>query len=98
MKTINAGFGGRLSHVLESIEDSMWEYEAHVGLSPNYTDGGFRAGIKIFMSVIMDKMWKLQESEVMSMEDRGKMADKAGQDIRNLIKTYTGIDAHKLYE
>jgi hypothetical protein len=32
----------------------------------------------------------------MSMEDRAKMAQRAGEDLRKLIHTYTGLDTHKL--
>ena len=50
------------------------------------------------MSVLMDKIWELQEDEKISIEDRINMVQKAGDDVRNLIKTYTGIDTFDLYK
>ena len=90
--------GEKLSPILEEIEYTLWEFEVNVGLKPNYTTEGFRAGIKIFMSVLMDKIWKLQQDESIPIDDRINMAQKAGDDIRNLVKTYTNIDTHSLYE
>lgn len=89
--------GEKLSPLLESIEDALWEYEYHVGMKPGYTQDGFRAGVKIFMSVMIDKIWELQESESIDINDRVNMVQKCGDDIRNLIKVYTNIDTHNLY-
>lgn len=90
--------GEKISPILVEIEDALWEFEADIGFKPGYTDDGFRAGIKIFMSVLMDRIWELQDDENIDMETRKAMATKAGEDVRNLVKTYTGIDTHKLYE
>lgn len=90
--------GEKLSPILEEIEYALWEFEANGGSKPNYTIEGFRGGIKIFISVIMDKIWELQQDESISMEDRMNMAQKAGEDIRKLVKTYTDIDTHSLYQ
>jgi hypothetical protein len=90
--------GEKLSPILEEIEYTLWEFEANGGLKPNYTTEGFRAGIKIFMSVLMDKIWELQQDESISIDERINMAQKAGEDVRNLVKTYTNIDTHSLYE
>lgn len=90
--------GKRLSPILKEIEDTLWEFEANTETQPEYTKEGFRAGIKIFISVIMDKMWNLQESENIKIEDRIKMATKVGEEIRNIIKTYTNIDSQELYK
>jgi hypothetical protein len=43
-------------------------------------------------------MWELQENESLSIEDRCNMANKVGEDIRKLVKTYTDIDTHDLYK
>ena len=90
--------GKKLSPVLVEIEEALWEYEVHSNLQPEYTTEGFRAATKIFMSVLMDKIWNLQSNENMDMEDRVKMVEKAGNDIRNIIKIYTDIDTHELYK
>ena len=90
--------GEKISPILAEIEDTLWEFEANAGIKPSYTEEGFRAAIKIFMSVMMDKIWELQEDEKISMEDRMKMVEKCGQDVRNIVKTYTDIDTHDLYK
>lgn len=90
--------GKRLSPILSEIEDTLWEFEANLGIKPEYTDAGFRAGIKIFMSVMMDRVWELQSDESIDMADRANMATKLGEDVRKLIKTYTNIDIHDLYD
>jgi hypothetical protein len=89
--------GQELSPILEEIEDTLWEFEANDGSKPNYTIEGFRGATKIFMSVLMDKIWELQANENIPMENRIQMVEKAGQDVRQLIKTYTDIDTHQLY-
>lgn len=90
--------GEKISPILEDIEDALWTFEADGGGKPGYTKEGFRAATKIFMSAFMDKIWELQQDERIPMETRMNMAEKAGNDFRQLIKTYTDIDCHKLYE
>jgi hypothetical protein len=90
--------GKKISPILEEIEMAVLEFEVHQGVKPEYTMEGFRAGIKIFMSVLLDKMWELQENENLSIEDRSNMAQKAGEDIRSLVKRYTDIDSHDFFK
>lgn len=90
--------GEKISGVLVEIEDTLWEFEANVGTKPDYTLDGFRGATKIFMSVIMDKIWELQAKEEISMEDRSKMVKKCGEDVRQLVKIYTNIDTFDLYK
>jgi hypothetical protein len=89
--------GKKLSPVLEEIELTLLEYEANIGIQPEFTDEGFRAGIKIFSSVMLDRIWNLQESEELSMDDRIKMAESFGNKIKEIVKTYTNIDTRQLY-
>jgi len=89
--------GKKLSPILEEIEATLWEFEANAGGKPEFTNEGFRASVKIFMSTLMDKVWELQQNEKFDMQDRINMATKLGEDVRKLIKTYTDIDCHKLY-
>jgi len=90
--------GEQISPVLKEIEDTLWEFEANIGLPPEYTKEGFQAAIKIFMSTLMDKMWALQEEEDMELSTRKAMATKAGEEIKNIVKKYTNIDTTKFYE
>jgi hypothetical protein len=90
--------GKELSPILVEIEQKLWEFEFHTPNKPEYSEQAFRAACKIFMSALLDKMWNLQENEDLEIEDRLLMAEKAGQAMRSLVKTYTDIDTHKFYE
>ncbi len=91
-------YGVNISELLSEVENGMWERDFMELGSVGYTEKGFRAGIKIFMSVLMDKMWDLQERSKLTMEERNKLALSAGKDIRKLVLKYTGIDTHDLYK
>jgi len=90
--------GEDLQPILNEIEETIWEFEANVGIKPNYPEESLRSATKIFMSVMMDKIFNLQNDESMEMEDRMKMAAACGKDIRKLIKTYTDIDTTEFYK
>ncbi len=89
--------GKMISPVIIEIEAALWDYEAQVSMHPEFTDEGFRAALKIFMSALLDKMWSLQAAEDIPFEIRCDMAMKAGQQVRELVKTFTNIDPHELY-
>ena len=90
--------GEKLSPILEEIEATLLEYEEQELGQPLYTEAGFRAAVKIFMSVVMDSLWNMQELADMTLDERLDMAEEAGLDIKKLIMKYTGIDTHKLYK
>jgi len=90
--------GEHISPVLSEMEQAIWEHEDFDGSKPNYTLLGFRAVIKLFMSVMMDRMYEVHENENMSMEEREKMTQRLGEEVRKLVKTYTDIDTHDLYK
>jgi hypothetical protein len=90
--------GKQISPILVEIEETLWEFEAEAKMKPEYSLEGFRATVKIFMSAILDKMWEIQNWDNMQFENREIMAEKAGQELRKFIKTFTGVDTHQLYE
>jgi len=90
--------GQKISPILEYLENYLWEYEATVGEKPEYTEGGFRGAVKVFMSAIMDKMFDIQTKEKMTLEDMEAMVTACGNDLRKFVHTYTGIDTKELYE
>lgn len=65
-------------------------------IKPNYTDEAMVSVTLIFQSVFMDKLFDTMEYDNMNKEDRLKMVESAGSDLRKLIHTYTGLDMHKL--
>ena len=62
---------------------------------PNYTNREFMNALIIFQTALMDKMYDNQDYDKMDIEDRYKMAEKCGLDLRELIRTYTSLDTHK---
>jgi len=89
--------GETLSPILVEIEETLWEFEANSSNPPEYTNDGFRASCKIFMSAIMDAMWNEQEKLEIPMELREKEAEMVGFEIRDLVLKHTGINTHDLY-
>jgi hypothetical protein len=65
-------------------------------IKPNYSDKAMLDVTLIFQSVFMDKIFDNQNFDNMSIGDRLNMAQKAGEDLRKLIHTYTGLDTHEL--
>ena len=90
--------GTQLSPILEEIEHKLWENDNLNLGAATYTDSAFRAATKIFMSVISTRMWELQEKEDLDMDTRCHMAERLGKSLKDLVKVYTDIDTHKLYD
>ena len=63
---------------------------------PNYTNRQFMNAVIIFQTALMDKMYDNQDYDDMDIENRLKMAESCGLDLRKLIHTYTGLDTHKI--
>lgn len=90
--------GEKLSTILEEIEATLWEYEVYSGKKPCYSFEGFRAAVKIFMSALLDKMYEKQQAEGMSQTEMEEAAIKTGNDIRELVKSATGLDTTLFYD
>ena len=89
--------GKEISPILTEVEETLWLYESKVGDKPCYTEDGFRAACKIFISAVMDKMWELQERDELDIETRHEMSASCGEEFKRLIKVYTDIDTGKFY-
>ena len=63
---------------------------------PNYSNRDFMNAVIIFQTALMDKMYDNQNG--MSLDERIKMAERCGLDLRKFIQTYTGLDLHKFEE
>lgn len=79
--------------ILQELAIGMLE---KAGIKPNYSDAALLSATLIFQSVFIDKLYDYMEQDGMSQEDREKMAQSAGTEIRKLIHTYTGLDTHQL--
>ena len=78
--------GQKIDPILQEIEDILWEFEANCGTQPKFSQESLRAVTKIFTSVLLDKMFELQDLENVDMKNRMNMAQKAGEDIKRIIK------------
>ena len=65
---------------------------------PNYSNRDFINSTIIFQTALMDKMYDNQDYDKMNIEDRIKMAESCGFELKKLIHTYTGLDTHKIEE
>lgn len=90
--------GKQLSPILAEIEASIIEFDCYANTKPHYTNDALRAAGKILLSVIMDKMWDMQEEDNMKREYRMEMAQKCGEELRQLFKTYCNVDSHDFYK
>ena len=88
MKTAIDLLSESISDVIGALSNSL----VHSDIKLNYDDQDLANTTLIFSSVLMSKMWDLQQEEDMTQEDRENMATKCGEEIRSLVKTYTGID------
>ena len=84
---------------LETIANDLLDQSANeIGdeNKPNYSNRDFMNAVIIFQTALMDKMYDNQESDEMSLENRGKMANQCGLQLHRFIHTYTGLDTHKI--
>ena len=65
-------------------------------IKPNYTNRDFMNIVIIFQSAMMDKLFEVMNFDNMEIEERVKMAEKCGLDLKDFIFKYTNIDTHKI--
>lgn len=85
----------RIQPILEEIETVLL---VHSESPMKYSDTALRSSVFIFSNALMNRMYELQTQEGMTEEDCCKMAQVAGEEIRKLVKTFTGVDTHELWK
>jgi hypothetical protein len=90
--------GKEITDALAVIEKVIIDHEVNNGEMLKYGEEAARAATKIFMSVMMERMYLLQIEERFEIKDAMNMARSMGDSLRSLIKTYTGLDTTKMYE
>ncbi len=90
--------GKQISPILLEIEAAIIEFDCERNIKPCYTEDALRAAGKILISVVMDKMWDMQEEDEMKIAYRMEMAQKCGEEIRQIFKTYCNVDPHDFYK
>lgn len=63
---------------------------------PNFSNRDFMNAFIIFQNALMDKMYDNQDYDDMNIDDRIKMVESCGLDLRKFIHTYTGLDTHNV--
>ena len=79
--------------ILEEIAKGLLEVAE---IKPNYTDNALLNATLIFQSVFMDKVYDCMQRDGISQEDQLKMVQSAGEELRRVIHTYTGLDTREL--
>lgn len=79
--------------ILEEIAKGLLEVAE---IKPNYTDNALLNATLIFQSVFMDKVYDCMRGDGISQEDQLKMVQSAGEELRRVIHTYTGLDTREL--
>ena len=85
-----------ISPVLIQIEESLWIYQAKINGKMNWSTDAFRAAVKIFMTIFMDKMYDAKKDE-MSQVEMLDYVENAGNTFNAFIIEHTGINTRELY-
>jgi len=67
-------------------------------IKPNFSNDALLDATLIFQTVFMDKIFDCMKEDGSSLEDQLKIVESAGNELRKLIHTYTGLDTHNLVE
>lgn len=89
-------FNKAINDCINEVFDMLMDYNCSISGPFGFTDKAFLSMIYIITTALNERMWELMQSEEMPQEDREKMADALGHEIRNLIKKFTGIDTVEL--
>ena len=90
--------GKKFSPILEEIDNTCWEFKlAKPNTKPEFTTNGFRAAISIFMFAMMDKTFENMEIKGLTLAEAMLEAEKLGQELRQMVLQYTGIDTFDLF-
>ncbi len=91
-------YGGSISPILKEIADALWEIDSRPDEEQHpygYTEDALASSTKIFMSVCMDRFWKLHERRGTSIEERIVLVEGLGKDLRNLLIKHIEVDMHE---
>jgi hypothetical protein len=88
-------FGYKINEILDELSLAVIEFNQNPR-KPNYPVDSMFHVCMIFNSILLDKLWEVQEYDDMSIEDRANMAEAMGKELRTFIYKYTNIDMHKL--
>lgn len=76
---------------LEEIANSLLNQH---GLKPEYSNRDFLNTLIIFQTALLDKVYDNQDYDNMDLDNRLKMVESCGLELKKLIHTYTGLNTH----
>ena len=80
----------------KEIETIAMDLLSQSGEKPNYSNNDLLNTILIFQTALMDKLFDNQNYLNMSLDDRCIMAENCGNELREFILKYTGLDTFKI--
>ena len=86
---------------LEALANSFLEQSVNAKLGenkPNYTNRDFMNALIIFQNALMDKMFDNQNYLDMDLIDREQMAMNCGNELRDFVLKYTGLNPSNIDE
>jgi len=89
--------GDKYNEILEELHDAFWERDSY-NIPYEFPPEALRNASKIFMVVMMDRLWERIKASDMDMEIAGKMAEDCGKGFREFIKKYTFVDVSDYYK
>ena len=88
--------GEKIGDAATFLSAALEEYNDTHETPPGFTDDGLFAIIDLFVSALMDRVWRLQEAENMDYADRMAMVESLGKEVRRIAKVYANIDTNEL--
>jgi len=79
--------------ILKEIASGLLERSE---IKPNFSNDALLDATLIFQTVLFDKVHDLQVDENMKLKYGLEMAESLGNELRKIIKIYTGLDTHDL--
>ena len=80
----------------KEIEIIAMDLLSQSGEKPNYSNTDLVNAVIIFQTALMDKLYDNQNYLNMSLDDRCIMAENCGNELREFILKYTGLDTFKI--
>jgi hypothetical protein len=81
--------------ILKEIADGMLEIAE---FKQSFSNNALIDATLIFQTVLFDKIYDLQKSEKIELKHSLEMAEACGKELRQLIKTFTGLDTFELID
>lgn len=82
--------------ILEKFAIECLSFDACPPYAPDYNEKDLENTMHIFMHIFGSLLFKKVQEDKMSLEDGSQLAANAGDELRQFLIKYTGIDMHKV--